>query len=89
MRYLTNENIPPSVVHLLRGAGHDVLSALESMAGRSDVDVLAQATSENRVLVTFDKDFGELAFGSHLPASSGVILFRMTQRGRAEEPASL
>jgi predicted nuclease of predicted toxin-antitoxin system len=85
MRYSTNENIPPSVVHQLRADGHDVLSASESMAGRSDADVLARATSENRILVTFDKDFGELAFRSRLPASSGVILFRITPRGRDED----
>lgn len=35
------------------------------------------AQAESRIIVTFDKDFGELAFRSGLPATSGVILFRV------------
>lgn len=38
--------------------------------------------AEARVLVTFDKDFGELAFRSDLPAACGVALFRINPRGR-------
>ena len=37
------------------------------------------AAADNRVLLTFDKDFGELAFRSRLPADAGVILFRLDQ----------
>lgn len=85
MRFLANENIALSVVARLRDAGHDVLSAKESMKGRPDRDVLARAVAESRVLITFDKDFGELAFRSHLPASCGVVLFRITQRGRVQD----
>jgi hypothetical protein len=51
-------------------------------AGRIRCRHLARAVAEARVLVTFDKDFGELAFRSRLPASCGVILFRITPRGR-------
>jgi predicted nuclease of predicted toxin-antitoxin system len=40
--------------------------------------VLQRAKSEDRVLITFDKDFGELAFRARLPASSGIILFRIS-----------
>lgn len=85
MRFLTNENIARAVVEQLRTAGHDVLSAKESMQGVPDRDVLARAAAEERVLVTFDKDFGELAFRSRLPASCGVVLFRISQRGRAQD----
>jgi len=41
------------------------------------VQVLALAQAELRTLITFDKDFGELAFHSGLSATSGVILFRI------------
>ena len=82
MRFLANENIPPTAIRRLRDAGHDVLSARESMRGQSDHAILARAISDHRVLVTFDKDFGELAFRSRLPATCGVILFRIAQRGR-------
>jgi predicted nuclease of predicted toxin-antitoxin system len=46
--------------------------------GSPDPEVLARAQQENRVVVTFDKDFGELAFRRGLAASVGVVLFRIT-----------
>ena len=52
------------------------------MQGWSDKDILARAVAESRIVVTFDKDFGELAFRSHLSATCGVILFRITPVGR-------
>lgn len=39
---------------------------------------LSRAQAEDRILLTFDKDFGELAFRTKLPAASGIILFRIT-----------
>jgi hypothetical protein len=89
MRFLANENIPPGAVRELREAGHDVLSVKESMTGSGDDVILARAVAEQRVLLTFDKDFGELAFRSRLPASCGVILFRFAQRGRRPDIARL
>ena len=44
--------------------------------GISDQAVLALAQAEGRVLITFDKDFGELAFRYGLPSTCGVVLFR-------------
>jgi predicted nuclease of predicted toxin-antitoxin system len=85
MRFLTYENIARSVVAGLREAGHDCLSAKESMKGLADPLILARAVAEARVLVTFDKDFGELAFRSRLPATCGVVLFRTQARGRDED----
>jgi predicted nuclease of predicted toxin-antitoxin system len=85
MRLLANENIAPSVIRGLRNMGHDVLSAKESMSGANDRAVLTRAVAEQRVLLTFDKDFGELAFRSHLPASCGVILLRTTPQGREHD----
>jgi predicted nuclease of predicted toxin-antitoxin system len=85
MRFLANENIAPTVIRKLRESGHDILSAKESMRGCGDADVLARAVAEGRVLVTFDKDFGELAFRSRLPATCGVVLFRITPHGRQQD----
>jgi predicted nuclease of predicted toxin-antitoxin system len=48
----------------------------DSCSGQTDSDVLAWAAREERVLLTLDKDFGELARGSALPRSCGVVLFR-------------
>jgi hypothetical protein len=64
-------------VNALRAAGHDLAWAAEDCPSTADADVLAQAVRESRVLLTQDKDFGELAFRSGLPASCGVVLFRV------------
>jgi hypothetical protein len=42
-----------------------------------NLEVLSRAQAEKRILLTFDKDFGELAFRSKLPATVGIILFQM------------
>lgn len=78
MRLLANENFPGPVVHALRERGDEVAWVAEDMRAASDEAVLARAQDEGRILVTFDKDFGELAFRAGLPATCGVILFRLT-----------
>jgi predicted nuclease of predicted toxin-antitoxin system len=77
MRLLANENFPRAAVEALRANGHDVTWIRTSAPGSRDVDVLAMAVRENRILVTFDKDFGELAWRAKLPAASGIILLRL------------
>lgn len=77
MRLILNENVSATVLSLLRQRGHDVLSVKESMRGEGDVSILARAQLESRIVVTHDKDFGELAFRHGLPAQCGVILFRL------------
>lgn len=51
----------------LAGLGHDVLSSLERDPCATDEAVLALANDEQRVLITEDKDFGELVFVRRLP----------------------
>ena len=77
MRFLANENFPLDAVETLRQNGHDVVWIRVESPGISDPEVLSRAQAENRILLTFDKDFGELAFRSKLPASVGIILFRI------------
>jgi len=77
MRFLADENVPGPVVRALRSLGHDVAYARESMRGAVDRDVLDAARRERRVLVTCDKDFGQLAFRHGLPSECGVVLFRL------------
>ncbi|MGH2354134.1 MAG: DUF5615 family PIN-like protein [Chloroflexota bacterium] len=79
MRLLANENFPGDAVAALRARGHDVAWVHADAPGSQDDDVLARASAEGRVLVTFDKDFGELALRAGLPASSGVVLFRISR----------
>jgi hypothetical protein len=77
MRFLANENFAGTAVQTLRAAGHDVVWVRTAAPGIADPDVLAWAAREERILLTFDKDFGELARTSALPPVCGVILFRM------------
>src|SRR4051794_18268712 len=78
MRFLANENVSTTVIQGLRDHGHDVLAVKESLCGEKDPAILARAQAEQRLVVTHDKDFGELAFRFGLPAECGVILLRLT-----------
>ncbi|MFO1009436.1 MAG: DUF5615 family PIN-like protein [Planctomycetota bacterium] len=78
LRLLANENFPGPVVRELRRRGHDVAWVLELEPGASDEEVLHRAQFELRTVVTFDKDFGMLAFRAGLPAACGVVLLRLT-----------
>ena len=78
MRLIANENVSATVIHELRSRGHDVVSVKESMRSAPDHAVLRRAVEEDRLVITHDKDFGALAFRWGLPATSGVILFRLS-----------
>jgi len=77
MRFLANENFPGTAVTALAAAGNDVVWVRTAAPGTTDPDVLAWAAREERILLTFDKDFGELARGSALPRKCGVVLLRL------------
>jgi predicted nuclease of predicted toxin-antitoxin system len=77
VQLLLDENIPGTVIAELRKRGHDVLSVKDSLRGADDISILARAQAEPRVVVTQDKDFGELAFRTGLPSGCGVILLRL------------
>ena len=76
MRMLANENVSATVIQLLRDRGHDVLSVKESMRGEKDPAILARAQAEQRLMLTHDKDFGELIYRSGW-AHAGVLLLRL------------
>ena len=78
MLLLANENFPGVAVTALRQLGNDVAWIREDSPGLTDIQVLDRANRDSRILITFDKDFGELAFRYGLPASCGIILFRIS-----------
>lgn len=78
MRILADENFPADAVEALRQQGYDVDWIRNDAPGSKDRVILARAQTENRIILTFNKDFGELAFRFGLPAASGVILFRIS-----------
>ncbi|MBV8780534.1 MAG: DUF5615 family PIN-like protein [Phycisphaerae bacterium] len=77
LKLLANENIPRLLIAQLRERGHDVRWVLKEQRGLGDPTVLASAFAEDRVLLTADKDFGELIFRAGKYASNGVILLRV------------
>lgn len=87
MRFLADENFPAPVVRELRDRGEDIAWVAEDMRAAPDEAILIRAEVEQRVLVTFDKDFGELAFHAGLPAGCGAVLFRLTGESPEEDNA--
>jgi len=77
MRFLADENFPGDAVAALTAAGHDVVWIRTDAPGSLDADILRRAVEEGRILLTFDKDFGELAWHAGLPAHCGIVLFRL------------
>lgn len=75
-RFLANENVPVAALTAARQAGIEVASIREEAPGIVDSEVLRRAQTAGQVLVTFDKDFGELAFRAGRDATHGVILLR-------------
>lgn len=88
IRLLADENLPlPSIV-ALRGAGVDLEAVVEVASGAADTQVLEHARMEGRILVTFDRDFGELLYRRRLPVPPGVVYLRFVPTS-PEEPAQL
>lgn len=82
MRVLADENVDGALVKWMRDHGHDVIWAAEEGAGQSDVHWINVAVAEQRVLFTFDLDFGEQVMrkGRSVP---GLVLLRL--HGRSTE----
>ncbi|MBI4828571.1 MAG: DUF5615 family PIN-like protein [Nitrospinae bacterium] len=87
VRLLVNENFPAPSVARLRAMGWDVLSVAEGRAGMNDIAVIALPVSEKRLLVTFDRDYGELLFARGLPPPPAAILLRVPSY-RPGDPAA-
>ncbi len=71
-----DENFPYPSVRAMRRMGFDILSIQESFPGFSDTEVLRIAVREDRILLTFDRDFGERIFHKGEPPPPGVVLLR-------------
>lgn len=76
MDFIVDESSGTAVVAYLRSVGHNVLAVAETMPQANDSDILVRAASEGRILVTNDKDFGDLVFRSG-QAHQGVVLLRL------------
>lgn len=76
MKFLANENFPFPSLMILRQSGYHVLSVSELYPGISDYDVIAQARESNSIILTFDKDYGEIIYKHGLENPPAVLFFR-------------
>lgn len=76
MNLLADESVDYNIINSLRKAGYSIVSVLEDCPGSPDEFVLEKATKTRSILLTEDKDFGELVYRLK-KASHGIILLRL------------
>ena len=77
LRFLLDQSADARLVPYLRALGHDAVRiGKDHPPGLPDATVLALAVAERRILITDDRDFGELVF-RHRQPHTGVIYFRL------------
>lgn len=84
MLFLANENSPLPSVIFLRLNGYNILSVSELYPGISDGEVIDKAVADNSIILTFDKDYGEILFKHERKNPPAVIFFRY----KGENPES-
>jgi predicted nuclease of predicted toxin-antitoxin system len=88
VRLLIDENVSPMIGQALQAAGHDLIAATDVCPGAPDEAVVALAIAEGRILVSENKDFGNLAF-RHGLRPPGLVLVRLPGRLPAEKTVRL
>ncbi len=85
MKILLDTCLSPAAKTQLEAAGYDVVWAGDWAPDPGDEEILFRANEQGRVLVTIDKDFGELAFLRRLPhcGIARLVNFRAGQQGHA------
>lgn len=74
---VADECVQDAIVRSLRADGYDVWYVKEHQQGIGDDDVLVTAIAQRRLLLTEDKDFGDIVFRDRAPAPYGVVLSRL------------
>lgn len=88
MRFLVDECTGPVVARWLRQQNHVVFSVYEEARGMDDEDIIAKAFDEDWILITNDKDFGEMVYRQRYP-HKGVIFLRLDDERAANKIALL
>jgi predicted nuclease of predicted toxin-antitoxin system len=83
VKVLLDSCVAGGVAPALAAAGHDVISAGDWPSDPGDEEILAAAQAQNRVLVTLDKDFGELAIARGRPHCGIIRLVNLRARQQA------
>ena len=88
IRFLADETCDFAIVQALRTAGHDVVAVADFARGSEDTVVVEAAGSQRRILLTEDKDFGQLVFAA-ARANTGVVLIRWPVSARGALGAAM
>jgi predicted nuclease of predicted toxin-antitoxin system len=88
MDFLANENFPLLSARRLREAGHRVVSVIQEAPGSKDEDILKRAHTESLIILTFDRDYGELIYRHQALPPAGVVYFRFAP-ATPSEPAEI
>lgn len=83
MIFVADENVDLGLINELRNQKLQVLSIKETNSGINDINVLEFSFKNNAILITEDKDFGELVHRLKL-ANKGIILIRLSDLPRLE-----
>jgi len=78
MKILADENVEAPIVRRLRSDGHEITYIVETHPGVEDTEILQIAVSLQVILLSDDKDFGDLIFFHHLQPPIGIILIRLS-----------
>lgn len=84
MKFLVDIGVSKAVEEWMREAGYDVLGVRDIDPKASDSEILSIAVSEQRIIITMDKDFGELVYHSG-QKHAGVLILRIEDARRSEK----
>jgi predicted nuclease of predicted toxin-antitoxin system len=88
MDFVADESCAGPVIRALREAGHDLVAIAEVAKDATDEQVLELAVKQKRVLITEDRDFGELVYARGR-SSAGIVLVRFHSRARGAKAATV
>jgi predicted nuclease of predicted toxin-antitoxin system len=86
--FVADESCAGPVIRAERDAGHDVTAIAESAQGSRDEKVIERAFGRGRVLITEDRDFGELVYARGR-SSAGVLFVKFPARARRIKPVAV
>jgi len=89
VHFLADEGCDFQVVEVLRVAGHDVEAVAQVTPGAPDLDVIEFARLGKRILLTEDRDFGQLVFAARAAEGAGVLYVRCPEAARITMPKQI
>ncbi|MEA3506980.1 MAG: DUF5615 family PIN-like protein [Elusimicrobiota bacterium] len=77
MKFIADENIAPETIEFIRKIGYDIIDVYQAnLSGFKDSDIVDFAEKHNRIIISFDLDFGEIYYFSP-QRKFGIIILRI------------